>query len=414
MRLSWVVLLLLAACGRRYQGIIFDSTGGFGDAVAERTDRLELALVPGQTLTIAGAQGRIEVVTAAGPARLEAVLSVKARARDQAEKFLERFQVGVQNTGDGVVVREIGETITVKEGFDTYLVRPRIHYRALVPEGAKVAADTRIGSIAVRGALASCRVATGNGGVTIEGIRGDVVADTRTGDVVVRDVLGDVKVVSGYGDVTLEALKGASIAATTRTGSIRGSNIRGGEVTLNTGYGAVELVDVTGKVRAATRTGNVTLSGSDTTGRLESGHGTIIVRSSAGALKLETRSGNVHVDSFRGSLEVISGGGGLKLAGVFHELSAHTRTGGITVAARTGSRVVHAWSIESGHGDIDLVVPTAFSCNLEARTQRGAIEVATEFKARRSRERHVEGTMAGGGAKVDVMTTNGQIRIRSE
>ena len=111
---------------------------------------------------------------------------------------------------------------------------------------------------------------------------------------------------------------------------------------------------------------------------------------------------------------MISGGGGLKLAGVFHELSAHTRTGGITVAARTGSRVVHAWSIESGHGDIDLVVPTAFSCNLEARTQRGAIEVATEFKARRSRERHVEGTMAGGGAKVDVMTTNGHIRIRSE
>ena len=414
MRLSWVVLLLLAACGRRYQGIIFDSTGGFGDAVAERTDRLELALEPGQTLTIAGAQGRIEVVTAAGPARLEAVSSIKARARDQAEKFLERFQVGVQNTPDGVVVKEIGETIAVKEGFDLYRVRPRVHYRAVVPEGAKVVADTRIGAITVRGALASCRVSTGNGGVTIEGVRGEVVADTRTGDIVVRDVRGDVEVDSGYGHVTLDSIEGASIAATTRTGPIRGSHIRGGEVTLNTGYGAVELVDVAGKLRAATRTGDITLSGGDATGSLESGHGTIIVRNSSGTLKLETRLGNVRVDSFRGSLEVISGGGRLRLAGVFDELSAHTRAGGIGVVAAAGSRVARPWSIESGHGDVDLVVPAAFPCNLEARTERGVVEVATEFKARRNRARHVEGMMAGGGPRLGVTTTNGHIWIRSE
>ena len=84
--------------------------------------------------------------------------------------------------------------------------------------------------------------------------------------------------------------------------------------------------------------------------------------------------------------------------------------------AGAGSVVSSPWSMQSGHGDVELRLPSTFACSFEATTKHGRIRVGVPFETQGPYDsggdtRHVAGRIGSGGNKVSLKTGIGDVRI---
>ena len=181
----------------------------------------------------------------------------------------------------------------------------------------------------------------------------ELVAKSGSGSQSIGDVAGPVKASSGSGSLQI--------------GSI------GGNVTVSTGSGSIRVEAVTGALRA------------------ETGSGSVVVEETAGDVEVETGSGPVRVHGIRGALEVSTGSGGIEAEG---DLAAD-------------------WRLNASSGGIRVRIPTDAQFELHARTSSGNIDSdhPVEVVGKLSRK-EMNGTVRGGGHRLDLKTSSGSIRIR--
>jgi len=196
---------------------------------------------------------------------------------------------------------------------------------------------------------------TGSGNQVISGIGGPVRAGTGSGTIKLRNIASEAQAETGSGDIHLEGI-GGSVAASTGSGSIRGT-------------------DVGGAIKASTGSGDVHLQ-----------------QSAPGDVRVSTGSGDVEIQGVKGAVRVSSGSG---------DVTAQGEPAG-------------EWDLNTSSGEITVRLPGSAAFDLEARTSSGGIYVAETHEllvSGRINPRKLRGKVGGGGAKLALSTSSGDIRV---
>ena len=193
------------------------------------------------------------------------------------------------------------------------------------------------------------------------------------------------------------------------------------------GSGDLEVGNVAGPVDAGTGSGDIRVGRTTQGVMVRTGSGSIEVDGAA-SLVARTGSGNVMASSVGGHVEASSGSGDITVS-----LTAKGRTelstgsGDIVVTGANGPVQVRAssgdvsvegtpaapWDVSASSGDVRMRVAADAAFDLEARTGSGGIDTAlpVTINGKQSR-RELKGQVRGGGPRVLVSTSSGNISLR--
>ncbi len=239
---------------------------------------------PNSTISINTDEGDITVFAEdSDELRVVATKTVTALSDQESRKRADEITVAITSNANGGY--EVHPTGTSGRG------RARVDFEIHVPKKATILAKTEKGDINVGGVSGSVTATTQHGdvevhdtgGVTIEVQNGDVRVANITGDVSVKGPGNDVSVSDVSGDATFDgdfygSVQLEKIAQTTRFTSSRTTltilNLRGH---LDLDSGELQVSDVRGNIRVATRDRDVNLE--NTAGRIEisDAHGDVSV-----------------------------------------------------------------------------------------------------------------------------------------
>jgi hypothetical protein len=262
----------------------------------------------------------------------------------------------------------------------------------------------------------------------------EVKVETEGGSVSTSGVTGRVEAESGGGNIHLDDI-GGTISAETGGGGIEVGNVAS-DVSVHTGGGSIKVNSAKGKIVAESGGGSVLVVDGAQGADLETGGGTIEVERCNGNVKAATGGGNIELGDIGGGAELSSGGGSLRLASAKGPVRAETgggtiELGGVPSArAETGAGSIEAKFVpstaegrdsllETSAGDIKVYIAPGVRLSI-----RASVEVANGHQIRSEfPEIHVtaeggdwgpktvtaEGNLNGGGAKLKVRTTTGDI-----
>ena len=238
---------------------------------------------------------------------------------------------------------------------------------------------------------------TGGGGVKVanlQSIAGNVRIVTGGGEIKIGDVNGDLNVRTGGGNVTCGFSRGT---ANIQTG---GGNIlargAGRDINISTGGGAITIEEAAANTVATTGGGNLS------------------VNKSSGKLTMSTGGGNISIRNSNGDLSVSTGGGNLAFKNVTGSITGRTGGGGISAEINPVSKDT---TLETGVGDIDLMLPPSAKATVVARIRsrpQSDMDISCEFGPAEKGESRQEKTylLNGGGPRILLETNIGKIRIR--
>ncbi len=269
----------------------------------------------------------------------------------------------------------------------------------------------------------SAHIVTSGGNVSErDKLKGSFSVDTRGGSVRMDEIVGNVKVESGGGSIRGEMIDGD---ASIRTG--------GGSVTIKTttgsadvssGGGSLKLEQVGKELKMSTGGGSVNVGDVASGAVISTGGGSVKVGKVKQSLKLSTGGGGVEVQGASGDIRVSTGGGSVRMEEIVGTLSVKTGGGDVSVEltpdGKGGSKIY------SGGGDIRFYIPETAKANIEATLNLShswgnmwkKYKITSDFKANKHEDdeedesKFASYTLNGGGDKIELETTNGNIEIR--
>jgi putative adhesin len=139
-------------------------------------------------------------------------------------------------------------------------------------------------------------------------------------------------------------------------------------------------------------------------------HYTVKVPASA-EVKFTTVNGGIELTGMAGRVKAETTNGGVKAHGVSGPIEASTTNGGVEVELT--SMPEGGVKLECTNGGIELRLPSSAKATISARITNGGINTnGVEISPTGdSTKRRLDGTMNGGGPRIDIEGTNGGIRI---
>ncbi len=130
-------------------------------------------------------------------------------------------------------------------------------------------------------------------------------------------------------------------------------------------------------------------------------------------LKLESHNGGITVSDVRGRIDLESHNGGVRLTRVAGDITGMTHNGAIQVELAGNAWDGRQLELSTYNGGVTLSVPSSYSANIEAQTDRGRLEsdfpVAVSGRIDR---RNLSFNLGSGGPPIKVSTHNGGIRLK--
>jgi DUF4097 and DUF4098 domain-containing protein YvlB len=198
---------------------------------------------------------------------------------------------------------------------------------------------------------------------------------------------------------------------------------------LKSGGGGIEVVDLTGEMRAQTgggglsftrlngplngETGGGGIRASACEGKLafRTGGGGMEVTGGSGSLDGKNGGGSVTIKEFQGSVHVSTGGGGITVEKVQGAVEA--TTGGGSISAVLPSELSDTVKLSTGGGGINVSVPATAAFGLDATTAGG--KVSTELSVAvvgKMEDGRLKGPVNGGGKAVELRSGGGSIHLK--
>lgn len=176
----------------------------------------------------------------------------------------------------------------------------------------------------------------------------------------------------------------------TSGGSIRIAKLNGSH-TVNTSGGSLRFESIQGEIQGRTSGGSIDADNIRGTFDVATSGGSIRIDDAEGDLSLRTSGGSIRIDNARGSVDGSTSGG-----------SITARFADVTGPIRLGT---------SG-GSVSVILPRSLGFDLDARGSRVDADELT-ITGRNERNR-VVGSVNGGGEDVNLRTSSGTVRIRTE
>ena len=251
--------------------------------------------------------------------------------------------------------------------------------------------------------------------------RYNVDLTTGSGDISVGNIGGSLITKTGFGDIQLTDVSGAANAQTD-SGKI---TVKGCEskVEAITGFGDIQLTDVSGAANAQTDSGKITVKGCESKVEAITGFGDIQLTDVSGAANAQTDSGKITVKGCESKVEAITGFGDIQLTDVSGAANAQTDSGKITVKgceskveAITGfgdiqlTDVSGAANAQTDSGKIIVALIPSIAIDVDALSGSGRVSSDFPVRGKRS-ENSLKGTINGGGPLLKLRTDFGDIRL---
>jgi hypothetical protein len=185
-------------------------------------------------------------------------------------------------------------------------------------------------------------------------------------------------------------------------------------VNLSTSGGNITVASLTGNTRARTSGGDLKFDRIDGEIDGQTSGGNITLQEGTAKANLSTSGGNIEVDRAGGPTEVSTSGGDIRLDSVTQLISA-TTSGGNVKATLTEPLRQDALLSTSG-GDVKVQVLKSAAFQLDASTSGGEVDASglTITMEKGGSKSRLAGAVNGGGPKLTLRTSGGDIKIRAD
>jgi hypothetical protein len=156
-----------------------------------------------------------------------------------------------------------------------------------------------------------------------------VTVETAYGSVRTRGVLGDCRIVAKYGSITADTV---------------------GDLVLESAHGSIDVTDVMGRLD------------------MTAGHGAVRIAHVRGDARLRGSHGPIELGTAGGTVEVATSGA-LTIGRALGDVTARSAHGPIRVREVSGGTI----SLENGHADVDVGVPTGIAAWIDAASVHGRV-----------------------------------------
>jgi hypothetical protein len=129
------------------------------------------------------------------------------------------------------------------------------------------------------------------------------------------------------------------------------------------------------------------------------------------SVKVNTRNGEVRLTGLSGTVKADSTNGGIVGENLAGAVQAGTTNG--TVRVQVTTIQPEGIRLDTTNGDIELRIPADSKASITAHWINGDFEAKGLNPRGESDRRRYEGTLNGGGPRIELNTTNGRIRISS-
>ena len=201
----------------------------------------------------------------------------------------------------------------------------------------------------------------------------------------------EVEASVGSGTEELRDIRGPA-KLTTGSGSIHVRHVER-EATFGTGSGSIEGEQLGDDVRATTGSGSITLSGVK------------------GDISGNTGSGKIHVSLAGGRVQLSTGSGTITVNGAANDLNVRAASGTITVSGNPAAN--SSWEMHTASGSVELLVPPSANFLFSANAHSGGIQTDIPIVVEEQSRHELRARLGNGGARVEVHTASGSIRVRS-
>ena len=221
------------------------------------------------------------------------------------------------------------------------------------------------------------------GGPSQRVVRGRFEFETSLGGVAVQQILGDARIITGAGEVQLGAVSGSCF--------------------IRSGGGPVQLGEVFGPIDLETRAGDVLVDTARQGGRIYTRGGTIRLLYTSGPTRLDSGGGDIHVRQAAGPVHAETASGDIALT-----VDAASRSQRIHAKTSKGNVVLNV--SPQFAGEIDATILTSDPAADTFLSDIPGLSVSRDHSGGKTRVR-ATGKINGGGEKVVLQATDGDIRI---
>ncbi len=184
------------------------------------------------------------------------------------------------------------------------------------------------------------------------------------------------------------------------------------DLQIDTGDGSVETQPISGRVKIHTGDGSVRVQAVDGNVDIDTGDGSITVEGAKGDIRLHSGDGHIDARNLDGRVDANSGDGHIKIDGRLDALNVKTGDGSIDARVEPGSKMTGGWSIHTGDGSVDMVLPADLQANIDASTNDGHISLGIPVTVEGTfSNSQIHGKMNGGGQSLTIHTGDGSIRL---
>ncbi|HEX5460509.1 MAG TPA: DUF4097 family beta strand repeat-containing protein [Steroidobacteraceae bacterium] len=179
-------------------------------------------------------------------------------------------------------------------------------------------------------------------------------------------------------------------------------------IDLRTAAGGLDVRDLNGSVHAVTSGGSAMIQDIAGTVAVHTSGGSIDAQRVKGSSELSTSGGEVNVADSTGDLDLDTSGGSIGIRNDDGEIDAHTSGGSI----RAELSANHGINLSTSGGSITLLLPRDTRASLDAETTAGRVKSDFPLSTTEiSRKTHLRGAIGGGGARISLHTSAGDIRL---
>lgn len=184
-----------------------------------------------------------------------------------------------------------------------------------------------------------------------------------------------------------------------------------GEVRLETSGGSIAMGEIEGPVWAETSGGSISLERAKGDASVHTSGGSITLSKIEGSVDAKTSGGTISVDGVDGNLQARTSGGSLRLTNINGNLKA--RTSGGSIHAELLKQIDEPAELRTSGGSITLEIPANLKADIDASTSGGRVmtDIPLTIQGTLSKGR-IQGTMNGGGERISLRTSGGNIEIR--
>lgn len=181
-------------------------------------------------------------------------------------------------------------------------------------------------------------------------------------------------------------------------------------VFVSTSAGNISAEGIRGTLHGKTSGGNIRLSAIRGEMDVKTSGGNLRLNRLDGILRAKTSGGNISADSLTGDLELKTSGGSLNLFDLSGKVDAITSGGHIQASLISVTQPVR---LETSGGDIQLAIPSETRAEIDASTSGGEVLCALPVTITGKLRAHkLTGSINGGGPRIDLKTSGGDIVIK--